>query len=205
MASNELQTVFVRVEGLKKTIFDGEVKSQGHEVTTESGGKHMCDGTKCEQQRTPGNTPTASLDTASNHGKNFKFDGKWFESMGDFLIDKIGDDKGWWHIFVNGQYLQVGGCQYQTQPYSYILWAYDGSRPSPLKLEVLSATRVNQETIFSVKSWETGGPVGSATVHGVQSDENGIAIVIFKERGKIPVRAEKDKWIRSNTLTVNVT
>ncbi|KID91455.1 hypothetical protein MGU_01425 [Metarhizium guizhouense ARSEF 977] len=211
---NRPQNVFVRVEGSTDTIFNGQVQSQGHKVMTKSGEAHNCDGTNCGRNPTAGNTPTASLDTASK-GK-FTFSGEWSDRFGDILINEIGGEAGdktrWWHIFVNGQYLQVGGGQYQTKPNDHILWAYDKYPSLPLKLDILSDARVDHETLFSVRNWETQDPVDSATVAWVvdgvtgkvTTDKYGLAIVIFKKGGKSTVRAEKAECIRSDTLTVNV-
>jgi hypothetical protein len=56
-------------------IFDGFLTSKGHDVTTETGGTHTCDGTSCGSHPNSGNTPTASLDTASKVG-GFAFEAK---------------------------------------------------------------------------------------------------------------------------------
>ncbi|KID63432.1 hypothetical protein MAN_07633, partial [Metarhizium hybridum] len=214
---NRPQNVFIRVEGSKDTIFNSQVQSQGHKVTTKSGQTHNCDGTNCGRNPEPGNTPTASLDTAASKGK-FTFDGKWYDSLGDFYINEIkgeiATDKDAWHIFVNGQYLLVGGGQYQTKANDHILWAYAKSQPKPLslKLDVLSDARAEHETLFSVRNWETQDPVDSATVawvadgvtRKVTTDKYGLARVKFEKGGKSTVRAEKAECIRSDTLTVNV-
>lgn len=127
---------------------------------------------------------------------------------------EIATDKDAWHIFANGQYLLVGGGQYQTKANDDILWAYAKSQPKPLslKLDVFSDARAEHETLFSVRNWETQDPVDSATVawvaDGVTSkvttDKYGLARVKFENGGKSTVRAEKAECIRSDTLTVNV-
>ena len=38
-------TVNLRVEGPSKTVFDGPVTTDGHDVTTQTAGTHKCDGT----------------------------------------------------------------------------------------------------------------------------------------------------------------
>lgn len=66
--------VNLRVEGLDKTLFEGFVFTRGHNVTTESGGDHHCDGTNNHENPTPGPTCTSALDDAG-HKADFTFDG----------------------------------------------------------------------------------------------------------------------------------
>ena len=66
--------VNLRIEGAEKTIFEGSVITRGHNVTTDSGGTHICDGTNNGANPTPGPTCTSALDNAAKlHG--FAFDG----------------------------------------------------------------------------------------------------------------------------------
>ena len=71
---NELTSVNLRIEGAEKTIFEGTVLTRGHNVTTLSGGTHICDGTNNDANPTPGPTCTSALDNAAKK-HNFKFDG----------------------------------------------------------------------------------------------------------------------------------
>src|SRR5688500_17081923 len=57
--------VTVRVEGGSKTILEVPVTSDGHQLTTASGGTHECDGTNGGAYPSPGPTPTAALDDAT--------------------------------------------------------------------------------------------------------------------------------------------
>jgi hypothetical protein len=66
-----------------RIIFDHFVTSRWHDVMTKLGGTHTCDGTNCGELRVPypGNTPTASLDTASRKVGGFAFDAKWYSNL----------------------------------------------------------------------------------------------------------------------------
>jgi hypothetical protein len=66
--------VNVRVEGRDETIFEGSVKTKAHDVTTETGGTHLIDGTNGNANPFPGPTCTAALDDAAKLG-DFKIDG----------------------------------------------------------------------------------------------------------------------------------
>ena len=74
--------VTLRVEGRTQTIFDGPVTTDGHDVTTPSGGTHRCDGTNGSAEPSPGPTATAALDDAARLA-GFSFDGNY----GNFGID----------------------------------------------------------------------------------------------------------------------
>ena len=67
--------VNLRIEGSQYTIFEGVVQTHSHNVTTELGGNHRCDGTNFRAHPDPvPATFTAALDDASKaHG--FTFDG----------------------------------------------------------------------------------------------------------------------------------
>ena len=74
LAANTPTLVNLRIEGAEKTIFEGSVTTIGHNVTTASGGTHMCDGTNNAANPTPGPTCTSALASAAKVHK-FDFDG----------------------------------------------------------------------------------------------------------------------------------
>jgi hypothetical protein len=67
-------TVYLRIEGKTKTIFEGDVATCGHRVTTRSGGTHHCNGTNNDKNPCAGPTCTTALDDANKVAK-FGFDG----------------------------------------------------------------------------------------------------------------------------------
>ena len=71
---NQGVLVNLRIEGAVETIFEGLVFSRGHNVTTQSGGTHHCDGTNNHINPTPGATATSALDDASDLA-HFTWDG----------------------------------------------------------------------------------------------------------------------------------
>lgn len=66
--------VNLRVEGLNRTIYEGPIRTRGHNITTVSGGTHHCDGTNNNENPTPGPTCTSALDDASRKA-HFTLDG----------------------------------------------------------------------------------------------------------------------------------
>jgi hypothetical protein len=73
-AKNHPTPVFLRIEGADKTIFEGQIVTMGHNVTTVSGGTHHCDGTNHGENEFPGPTCTSALDDASKQD-GFQWDG----------------------------------------------------------------------------------------------------------------------------------
>jgi hypothetical protein len=55
----------VRVETPGKTVFEGTAMTHGREVTAETGGTYLCDGTNGNENPLPGPTCTSALDDAS--------------------------------------------------------------------------------------------------------------------------------------------
>ena len=68
-------SVTLRVEGATSTIYEDQITTDGHDVTTATGGTHPCDGTNANANPTPGPTATAALDDAARIG-GFTWDGR---------------------------------------------------------------------------------------------------------------------------------
>ena len=90
MAAAAPTQVKMRVEGATQTIFEGDVTTDGHDVTTPSGGTHKCDGTNGGANPSPGPTPTAALDDGTRARRHYTWDGTWFDDFQDFLVDRVG-------------------------------------------------------------------------------------------------------------------
>ena len=106
-------TVNVRVEGAARTIFDGPVVTDGHNLSPPSGGgSHVCDGTNNGAFPSPGPTATAALDDAARAG-GFTWDGTWDAGFSDFLVNRVGSEAQtttqFWGHFVNGKSASAGG------------------------------------------------------------------------------------------------
>jgi hypothetical protein len=120
--------VWVQIEGADGTLFSGRVVTRTHDVTTESGGTRTCDGTNYDANPTPGPTVTGALDDAAS-ANGFTWDGTHWAQFDDFFIETIKGESGssntYWSLWVNGEYLQVGGCQYQVRTGDTILFKMD--------------------------------------------------------------------------------
>ena len=108
--------VSLTVQGPDGFLFQGKVRSRGHDVTTASGGTHKCDGTNGGANPSAVPTPTAALDDAARQ-RHFTWDGTWYASFDDFSVDTIKNVSGggvaYWNISVNGTSTPVGGCQFK--------------------------------------------------------------------------------------------
>ncbi|GAA2251574.1 hypothetical protein GCM10010232_44550 [Streptomyces amakusaensis] len=111
-------TVHLTVTGPTSTIYSSNITTTGHNVTTASGGTHICDGTNNGHNPTPGATPTAALDDAAS-AAGFTWDGVWYPSFDDYFVTTIAGSAGgstaYWNISVNGVATPVGGCQFRIK------------------------------------------------------------------------------------------
>jgi hypothetical protein len=121
----------VRIEGKEKTLFEGPILTEPHEIRASSDIQpRNCDGTANGAFPTPGPTPTAaSADAMEIIGETF--DGLWSDGFGDYFVVRWGPDAEdpdaaqFWGVIVNGEMTPVGGCQVQDGAGDEVLWEYD--------------------------------------------------------------------------------
>jgi hypothetical protein len=207
-ASAAPESIKLRVEGATRTIYEGTVKTEGHVVTTASGGTHECDGTNNGANPEPGPTPTSALDSAA--AKNgFTWDGTWFEEFGDYFIERVAESAEtsteFWGVLINYQFTPVGGCQQIVHPHEEVLWAFNAFEKSHfLKLK---KGKHGAGSVL-VTDGLTGEPIENATVGpvnngpGATTNAQGEATLTFTAPGKHRVKAERSDSIRSNSLVV---
>ncbi|MCM2430187.1 DUF4430 domain-containing protein [Streptomyces sp. RKAG337] len=110
--------VRVTVVDTTHTVFNGIVLTNGHDVTTATGGTHRCDGTNGGANPGRVATPTAALDDAARRA-HFSWDGTWYPSFDDYAVSRIAADTAgaseYWNISVNGTPTPVGGCQFRIR------------------------------------------------------------------------------------------
>jgi hypothetical protein len=196
--------VTVRAEGASKTILEVPVTSDGHDVTTESGGTHPCDGTNngAHPSRVP--TPTAALDDAAR-ANNITWDAAWFGT--DFFVNRVADEpetsSQFWGLIVNGKFSDTGGCQVELHQGDEALYAFDAfSKSAVLRLAGPGTATVGQPVNVTVTDTEHDVPAANASVHGATTGGDGVATVTFSEKGIYRLKAERSDAIRSNGLVV---
>jgi hypothetical protein len=200
--------VDVRIEGKTSTIFTGPVTTDGKTVNPQSGGAHICDGTNGDANPSPGPTATSALDDAAIKG-GFGWTGTWFGSFGDYSVDSVAGESStsseFWGVFVNGESLMVGGCQFIVEAGDEVLWTFDAfSKLGALKLAAPAATQTGKPIEVKVANRATGAPIAGASVGAATTAADGTASLSFAEPGVYRLKAEKAAWIRSSELRVCV-
>jgi hypothetical protein len=201
-------TPTVRVEGANRTIFEGPVTTDGHVVTTESGGAHACDGTNDPDDPAFGPTPTGALDDAAKLA-GFTWDGTWSDSFMDFLVTRVAEESAtttqFWGYFVNYASPSKGGCQLLVNSGDEVLFAFDAfSKTHALKLTGPGAARIGETVNVQVTDGLDGSPQAGANVGGVATGADGVATLSFPQRGVYRLKAERPDSIRSNALVLCV-
>ncbi|HLM26855.1 MAG TPA: fibronectin type III domain-containing protein [Thermoleophilaceae bacterium] len=201
-------SVKLRVEGKSGTIYEKPVTTDGHAVTTVSGGTHKCDGTNGGAHPTPGPTSTATLDDGAKQG-GFTFDATFNDGFEDFLIDRIGPDSStsseFWGHFNNFVSSQVGGCQQRVGTGDEVLWVWDAfSKAHALKLAGPTAVRTGQRIGVRVTDGGTGAPIPGSAIGGRLTDADGRATLSFAKAGIYRLKATRSDSVRSPLLTVCV-
>jgi hypothetical protein len=132
--------VNVRIEGSERTLFEGPILTEGHELKASSDSSmRSCDGVNPHDPENvlPGPTPTAaSADAMGLIGKTF--DGQWSGQFDDYFLTRWGPDEQslaagqYWGVLVNNVLPNVGGCQYELGGGGEVTWVYDAfaGRPS---------------------------------------------------------------------------
>lgn len=200
--------VTLRVEGPARTTFEGSVTTDGHDVTTPSGGRHKCDGTNGGAHPTPGPSATATLDDGARLG-GFTWDGTYNQSFDDYLVERVGPDRAtqsqFWGVFVNGTASQVGGCQQRVGQGDEVVWAFDAfSKSHALRLTGPGFAETGQPVAVRVTDSSNGSPIPGADVGGTATGGDGSATLSFAQPGIYRLKAERADSVRSNVLVLCV-
>jgi hypothetical protein len=201
--------VKVRVEGAKKTLFEGAVTTDAHPVDGSDGtGSHTCDGTNGGASTTPGPTATGALDDALKLG-NLTWAGSYSPSFSDFVVNKIGPDAAtasqFWGVAVQWKSLEVGGCQFKVSPGEEVLWAYDlFSKKHILKLTGPRRVRHGKTARLKVVDGTTDKPVKGAKVGGKKTNAAGVVRLRLRAKGTKRLKATERTSVRSNQIAVKV-
>jgi hypothetical protein len=203
-------TVNLRVEGPTKTVFDGPVTTDGHDVTTAAAGTHTCDGTNGGAEPQPGPTATAALDDAAK-AAGFTIDGPYGNfGIDDFFLERVADEQidpntQYWSLWINHGFSDKGGCQKRVLAGQDVLWAgIPFSVSVPLKLAGPESAVTGQPVSVLVTDGSNGDPQSGATVGGATTGADGRASLTFANKGIYRLKAAKPDTIRSNTVVLCV-
>lgn len=199
----------LRIEGSSTTIYENLIYSGPANITTRSGGTHLCNGQNNAANPNPGATPTTALQAAA-HLAHFPFDGTFDSEFDDFFITSIGPDTGtateFWGLLVNYQFTPVPGCQYEVKQGDQILWAFDAfSKVHFLKLSGPELVKTKEVYHLTVKDGLTDEIISGATVGTAVSDDNGVVTLTAPSHPTITeFKAERADSLRSNKLVIAV-
>jgi hypothetical protein len=201
-------TVNLRIEGSSSTIFEADIATGPANVTTPSGGTHLCNGQNNGANPAPGGTCTSALQDAAKLA-GFGFDGTFDVQFDDFFITSIGGvtetATEFWGLLDNFQFTPVGGCQQEVHNGDQVLWAFNAFNAQYfLKLAAPSTASVGVPFQVTVIDGSTGSPISGATVGGAQTDASGHAMVTIQSSGIVTLKASAPNSIRSNGVAVAV-
>jgi hypothetical protein len=203
-ASAAPATVELRVEGATETIFEGTVKTDGHQIEQDKSGPQSCDGTNGGANPAAGPTVTSALDDA------VAWDGTWNSQFSDFLVNRVGSDKAsatkFWGTALNSTPTEAGGCQVRVKDGDKVLWAYDMfSAKQFLELTGPKTSKLGKPFKVKVTDAKNGDkPVQGASISGFKTDAKGVATLVGDKKGLLLAKAEKKGALRSNALVVRV-
>ncbi|MCJ1475858.1 hypothetical protein MMC13_004522 [Lambiella insularis] len=201
--------VNLRIEGATNTIYEAPIYSGPRNITTSSGGTHLCDGTNLNANPHPGNTCTDALDAASMLAR-FPYDGTYDAAFQDFFITSIGGTTEtateFWGLLLNYQFTPVGGCQQEVPPGDHVLWAFNAFNAVYfLKAEPeLVALGPGGTTVVTVTDGMSGVPVAGAAFAGQLSNAAGQVTITGSKAGVNVYKATRSDSIRSNAVVVAV-
>jgi hypothetical protein len=201
--------VNVRVEGIKKTLFEGRIVANVHGLDGRDGtGRHKCDGTNGGANPQPGPTLLSAFDTAMLRSHR-SWAGRWDDGFQDFALDRVGPDSNdteggrYWGQVLNFQDTQVGGCQQQLKVGDQVLVAFNSYGHPKLRLTGPKQATAGKPFQVTVTDGATGKPVAGALVHGSTTDTNGHVDVTLLEVRRHRFKARAKGAIRSNALRVD--
>ena len=209
-------SVNLRVEGRNATIFDAPVTTDGHNVTTDAGGTHHCDGTEFPEtppdvEGPPGPTTGSALDDAARSA-GFTWDGEWQTGPGfaDYMITRIANDvrdssHEFWASYVAFDFANEGACEQRVRQGDDVLWGLsDFSDDRALKLSGPASATTGQPVQVKVVSRANPGGEPNAQVGGTTTGPDGTATLAFPDPGVFRLKAEAANAIRSNSVVLCV-
>jgi hypothetical protein len=211
-AANAAVPVNLRIEGPKRTVFEGRITVPVHQFrfTGQKAG-HECDGVPQGTQSKSVPTRGAAIALAAQRF-GFSLKGSWSDQFGSPSFDRVGGQdvtfdpvtSRYLAEFLNGKASMLGSCAERVRRGDDVLFAYStGSEP-------LLALGGGAQTLapgkrMTVRVTAGGDPVAGAVVAGVPTGLDGRATVGPFSRGYHDLKATKPGTVRSNRLRVCVT
>jgi len=204
--------VHVRVEGVKATLFEGDVSASAGKLTSNKGkdrAAHLCNVAANGGSGGAAATPSRALLAASEMplgGRLGPIGLEWFESFGDFVVGRVGGEASsgddYWQYWVNFKPGEVGACAAALKEGDEVLWASGEYGVPALRLNAPTVAFKGRAFNVRVTSGTTGKGVAGARVGGATTDANGSARLTMRSGSKRALGATKRGAIRSNIESV---
>ncbi|GIZ44716.1 hypothetical protein CKM354_000790700 [Cercospora kikuchii] len=208
---------YFRIEGGSEgNIFDGCIVAGPRNITTPSGGTHLCDGTNNNANPAPGGTLTTQIDAAGRQ-EGFGYDGSYSTTFQDFFITSISattqTGNQFWGVLRNRVFTSRGGCQEQSFNGDEGLWAFDAFAPNRVFLSLSPAVAVVRPGETITVTILAGNPNNGATIPasgatlgtGSPAGADGsVQLTAPTAPGCYLYKAERTNAIRSNALYLTV-
>ena len=140
--------VNVRIEGRSKTLFEGPILTEGHDVSSyeaTAGAKTCRTLLRRDQSQDPENTTSrrdtdgGAVDAMNLIGETDAIAGQWYGSFEDYYVKQWGTEEEnaetgsrYWGVLVNNVFTDVGGCQYELRGGDEVLWIYNAFESRPI-------------------------------------------------------------------------
>jgi hypothetical protein len=217
-------TVNVRVEGPNSTIFEGPVTTDVHQIPAPDSNTHVVAPRDCDGVHNggtpdnpygypaPGPTATSTLDDAAKQN-GFTWDGTWYDSLHDILVNNIGPlppaSGTFWTFLINWKTdPNYGGCADQVRAGDDVVWAtWDFSEPFLQLSGTPTRAATGESFTVTVQNQDGSGnasPSLGASVGGQTTDAQGHATLSFADAGLHALKATSPNAVRSNGQTVCV-
>jgi hypothetical protein len=195
--------VFVRIEGLKRTLVSAKrVQTHSGSITKDGAPAGTC----------PSSSAAGALDavTSGNWGGTFS------ASLNELELTSIKGENWpftqpnyYWAIWVNNRYAQTGMCQITLKRGDHLLFAVDSAKKAEHPVGLSAPARAFEGKSFSVKVvWYSDSGKAKALkgvkIGGATTNNSGVAKITAKKSGKLRLRASPKGYIRSTTVTVKV-
>lgn len=202
--SDDEWTGTIRIEGENETIWNGEITVGSSYITAENASSG-----EMETYYISYPSVLGALDEASKQG-GFSYFVIYYLSWDAFYVQSIAGESDWWQYWVDYELPMVGCGAYElTENDNEILWGYvEDWYPHALRIDV-DKHDVNRSEEFTVSVYnETMAPVEDAVVYVdslvYMTNEDGKVTVHIDAVGAYEIYSEKERYVRSEKVTVNV-
>ena len=194
----------VRIEGKNSTIWNGIVT-----VTDTSFYARNIETNETLQYNISYPSPLGVVVEAANVG-GFCIAIDYYPSLDSFIVKTINSDSDWWQCWIDYKFLTVGAGEYELcEKDNEILFGYVKKWPANALIIDVDKSEIKKDEIITVYVFdETNTSVADATVYvnseTYTTDDDGNVTITLSNKGKYTIYSEKDGFVRSDKIGVQV-